>query len=293
MQVRCKHTPTSVASRRRVRVFTPRCSISKTLDASITHVASLTGRTLLAGFASCIVFAANAVAADAPKVIEGPARVVDGDTLVINGDRIRLYGVDAPESAQQCLDARGASYPCGLVSKDALAKKVGSSPVRCEVKNTDQYGRNVSVCSLKASAGAEDLNAWLVNNGHAVAYRQYSKEYVPLEDAAHTASKGIWQGQFQVPSEWRKANKRTEAGPVASAVAYAPPAAAVAAGGDPVPQCANGPAIKGNINAGGEKIYHVPSGRFYDSVRIDLKDGERFFCTETEAKAAGWRPSAQ
>ncbi|EFJ41433.1 hypothetical protein VOLCADRAFT_107713 [Volvox carteri f. nagariensis] len=292
MRMTCKHAPTTITHRERASAFKPVCKLSQDRKMSIANAASAAGRTLLAGFASCIVLTSGAVAA--PSVIEGPARVVDGDTLVINGERIRLYGVDAPESAQQCSDARGASYPCGLVSKDALAKKVGSSPVACDVKNTDMYGRNVSVCNLKSVTGAEELNSWLVSNGYAVAYREYSKEYVPLEDAAHTAGKGVWQGQFQVPSEWRKANKRSEVGPVAAAVAYTPAAGAAAAnGGDPVPQCANGPAIKGNINSNGQKIYHMPSGKFYDSVRIDLKDGERFFCTETEAKAAGWRPSMQ
>ncbi|PNH11580.1 Serine/threonine-protein phosphatase 2A regulatory subunit B'' subunit gamma [Tetrabaena socialis] len=258
------------------------------------------GRVLLAGVASAIICTSGAAPsrAEPGAVIAGPARVVDGDTLVINGERIRLYGVDAPESAQQCSDARGAPYPCGLASKDALAKKIGSAPVRCDVKNSDQYGRNVAVCGLQSAGpfggGLEDLNGWLVSNGHAVAYRQYGKEYVALEDAAHAASKGIWAGQFQVPSEWRKANKRGEAGPVQAAVAFVPnPAAVGAKGGDPVPSCATGPAIKGNISSSGERIYHAPGGRYYESVRIDLKDGERFFCTETEATAAGWRRSAQ
>lgn len=92
-------------------------------------------------------------------------------TQVINGERIRLYGVDAPESAQQCQDARGTSYPCGLTSKDALAKLVGSSPVTCNVKNTDQYGRSVSICNVKNLTGLQELNSWLVSNGYAVAYR--------------------------------------------------------------------------------------------------------------------------
>ncbi|GLC71598.1 hypothetical protein PLESTF_001139500 [Pleodorina starrii] len=293
MQVtRSKHTATGIAPGGRAPAFRPVCRFAQEHQSSIANAASAAGRTILAGFASCIVLASGAVAA--PTVIEGRARVVDGDTLVINGERIRFYGVDAPESAQQCQDAKGAQYPCGLVSKDALEKKIGSSSVSCDVKNTDMYGRSVSVCAIKGLTGTEELNSWLVSNGYAVAYRQYSKDYIPLEDAAHAANKGIWAGQFQVPSEWRKANKRTESGPVQAAVAYTPPPGAKApVGGDPVPQCANGPAIKGNINASGEKIYHVPSGRFYDSVRIDLKDGEKFFCTETEAKAAGWRASAQ
>ncbi|KAG2425381.1 hypothetical protein HXX76_013795 [Chlamydomonas incerta] len=251
--------------------------------------AATLGRAVLAGVASCLVLASSANAT-ALGVISGQARVVDGDTLVINGERIRLYGVDAPESAQQCKDAKGAPYACGLVSKDALDKKIGKAPVACEVKDKDQYGRNVSVCRL----GSEDLNGWLVNNGYAVSYRQYSKDYIPAEDAAHAARKGIWAGEFQVPSEWRKQNKRGESGPVQPAVAFSPnPTAPKKAGGDPTPNCATGPAIKGNISSSGEKIFHVAGGKYYDSVRIDLKDGERFFCTESEATAAGWRKSSQ
>ncbi len=119
--------------------------------------------------------------------------------------------------------------------------------------------------------------------------RQYGKDYVALEDVAHAAGKGVWQGEFQIPSDWRKANKRGEAGPVQGSVAFKPSDEAPV-----VPKCPNGAgAIKGNINASGEKIYHVPGGRYYESVRIDLPDGEKFFCSEAEAVAAGWRKSAQ
>lgn len=124
-----------------------------------------------AALISAVIFATSAFPAfaNAPSVLAGRARVVDGDTLVVEGQRIRLYGVDAPESAQQCLDANGKSYPCGLVSKDALDKLVGNNPVRCAVKSQDQYGRNVAVCSL---GGGLDLNGWLASNGYAVSYRQ-------------------------------------------------------------------------------------------------------------------------
>ena len=50
-------------------------------------------------------------------------------------------------------------------------------------------------------------------------------------------------------------------------------------------------AIKGNISKSGTGIYHVPGGRFYDQTRIDTSRGERWFCTEAEARAAGWRRS--
>lgn len=49
--------------------------------------------------------------------------------------------------------------------------------------------------------------------------------------------------------------------------------------------------IKGNVSISGEKIYHVPGGEFYEATNIDLEYGERWFCTEEEAEAAGWRKS--
>ena len=48
-------------------------------------------------------------------------------------------------------------------------------------------------------------------------------------------------------------------------------------------------AIKGNINMQGERLYHLPGGRGYDRVVIDTAHGERWFCSEREAVAAGWR----
>ena len=53
----------------------------------------------------------------------------------------------------------------------------------------------------------------------------------------------------------------------------------------PNPQCP----IKGNINAKGERIYHVPGGKSYDATFIAVSEGERWFCSESEAVAAGWR----
>lgn len=49
--------------------------------------------------------------------------------------------------------------------------------------------------------------------------------------------------------------------------------------------------IKGNISSRGEKIYHVPGQRYYKATKIDLKRGERWFCTEKDARKAGWRKS--
>jgi endonuclease YncB( thermonuclease family) len=66
------------------------------------------------------------------------------------------------------------------VSAEALRAHIGSAPVRCDVKNKDQYNRSVAVCYN----GSEDLNSWMAANGYAVAYTEYSKDYVSQADAA-------------------------------------------------------------------------------------------------------------
>src|SRR4051812_19931160 len=84
----------------------------------------------------------------------GQATVIDGDTVEIHGTRIRLAGIDAPESRQVCTDAAGADYRCGKVAAFALADKIGRAVVRCEGKQRDRYKRLVATCS----AGGVDLN---------------------------------------------------------------------------------------------------------------------------------------
>lgn len=49
--------------------------------------------------------------------------------------------------------------------------------------------------------------------------------------------------------------------------------------------------IKGNVSTTGERIYHVPGQKYYDDTRISASHGERWFCSEAEARAAGWRRS--
>lgn len=80
--------------------------------------------------------------------IAGVASVIDGDTLEIHGTRIRLHGIDAPESAQQCRRADGTSWACGREAAFALADLIGRKTVRCDQRDTDRYGRAVAVCTV-------------------------------------------------------------------------------------------------------------------------------------------------
>ena len=97
-------------------------------------------------------------------VIVGRASVVDGDTLQIGSTRIRLHGIDAPESGQSCT-VREARVPCGRVATMALADKISGRSVACEAKTRDWYNRIVAVCR----SGDENPNAWMVSHGWAMA----------------------------------------------------------------------------------------------------------------------------
>ncbi len=205
----------------------------------------------------------------AEATLTGSARIIDGDTLEVRGTRIRLHGIDAPESAQQCR-SQGQVWSCGREATRALARRIGSHPVACKERDRDRYGRVVAVCRV----GGEDVNAWMVAEGWAFAYRQYSRRYLAEEMAAKAAKRGVWQGDVVPPWDWRRGKRFTDTGTTMKRDRG---------------RCK----IKGNISKGGKRIYHVPGGRFYDQTRINTSQGERWFCSESEARGAGWRRSRQ
>jgi endonuclease YncB( thermonuclease family) len=247
-------------------------------------------------FAMLALMAVLPVAARAD--VMGSAVVVDGDTIEISGQRIRLHGIDAPESDQLCeaggkswrcgqlatlalsakiappesdqlCEAGGKSWRCGQLATLALSAKIARRPVSCTAKDVDRYQRLVAVCF----AGNDELNGWMVAEGWALAYLQLSSDYADQEHSASAAKKGVWRGSFVAPWDWRVGKRNAFAGT---------PENTANTGG-----CV----IKGNISSAGERIYHVPGGVFYDATRIDTAHGEHWFCTEADASAAGWRRS--
>ena len=178
-------------------------------------------------FATAALLASTVAYAD----MTGTASVVDGDTIEVHDQAIRLHGIDAPESRQTCT-AEGKPWRCGQKAALALADKIGRRPVTCRERDRDRYERVVAVCSV----GEIELNGWLVREGWAMAYRKYSLDYVPAENAARAEKRGIWKGEFDPPWEWRKAQRQ---------------------GTSPSDPSPPGCAIKGNINGDGQRIYHV------------------------------------
>ncbi len=205
--------------------------------------------------------------------VSGQVRVVDGDTLEIGSAKIRLHGIDAPESSQEC-SAEGKTWPCGRMATAALRERIGGRVVTCSENDQDRYGRIIGVCSVNNA----DLNAWMVSEGWAVAYRQYSHDYVEEEAFAKGTKSGIWQGEFDYPWDWRAGNRRHSTGSQGKEVSK---------------ESSGNCRIKGNISSSGNRIFHVPGGRFYGRTKINTSKGERWFCSEMEARDAGWRKSSQ
>lgn len=224
--------------------------------------------------------------AQAAEMISGLPRIVDGDTIAVHDVKIRLEGIDAPETDQVCLDQHSATWTCGIAARNRLAGHVGGRPVDCAPSGQDVYGRTLAVCRM----AGEDLNAWMVREGWALAFVRYSNTYVADEATAREAQRGLWSGAFIAPWEWRHRGVKTTVLGALSVPADArskllAPASAAQA---PSPECT----IKGNVNRKGEHIYHMPGSRDYAKVNM-APAGKRWFCTEEEAKAAGWRPVAR
>lgn len=149
--------------------------------------------------AALLLLTAPALAGD----IVGRASVIDGDTISIHGTRIRLDGVDAPESWQTCHDAGGKLYRCGARAAEALDELLAASrPTRCRQMDTDRYGRVVAICWTNAGV---EVNAAMVLAGQALDWPKYSRNrYQPQQAEAKRHKRGIWSGTFILPWEARR-----------------------------------------------------------------------------------------
>jgi endonuclease YncB( thermonuclease family) len=231
--------------------------------------------------ATLVFLSATAQATD----FTGVPRVVDGDTLVIGTIKIRLEGIDAPETDQICLDASGVRWTCGIDARDRLVAHIAGRQVSCTPSGTDAYKRTLGTCKL----AHEDLNGWMVQEGWALAYVKYSSAYVHAEEDARAQRRGLWHGAFIAPWDWRHRNNKTEilgafSVPISAQSMLLPRSATE---GSASPDCI----IKGNVNRNGERIYHMPDQHFYPTIRMDVGGDRRWFCTPDEAETAGFRRS--
>ncbi|MFQ5786208.1 MAG: thermonuclease family protein [Alphaproteobacteria bacterium] len=209
----------------------------------------------------CIALAAGALSGPARADITGTARAIDGDTIEIGGRRLELWGIDAPESRQTCV-RDGRVWPCGETAARVLGRLIAGKTVNCRPIGAQSRAGPLVKCGV----GGLDLGAELVERGLALADTRRTRYYLPNQHEARNFGSGMWGGLYVRPWEWRRGRRINR---------------------DISDN--RGCAIKGDITAEGARIYHLPGGTSYERTRIDVSTGERWFCAEEDAQAAGWR----
>ena len=137
------------------------------------------------------------------KDIIGKPRIIDGDTIHIKSNKIRLHGIDAPETKQTC-KVDNQDWFCGKQSTKELKKLISNQEVKCTTNNVDIYNRFVAICYVNEI----NINQWMVESGWAIAYRYYSTDYIIEEKYARDNKLGIWKSEFMKPYAYRQQNKK-------------------------------------------------------------------------------------
>lgn len=153
---------------------------------------------------SGVLFVAPLAAAGTAADETAAASVVDGDTLALGGETIRLAGIDAPEKDQDCGYGRWR-YHCGQVAAYALKELLGKHWVRCTGSARDTKNRRLAVCYIGPEDAPVDVNAEMVRLGWAMSTGAAPVRYRQHEAEAKKAARGLWQGEFEKPWEWRRA----------------------------------------------------------------------------------------
>jgi len=139
--------------------------------------------------------------------VDGKAvRVIDGDSFAAGEDEFRIYGIDAPEYRQTCLDENGKPWLCGKVARNELEQIMRRDDLSCAVYARDQFGRAVVKCTGQKGT---DLGSLLVERGLAASGHHFDETiYATSEREAQKAKRGIWRGEFMRPDVWRGQNSR-------------------------------------------------------------------------------------
>lgn len=234
------------------------------MDAGPSAVRSwaMVQRRLIAVLLLAACAAASAGRAQAEPVV-GTAQVLSGDRLLVGATWIALYGIDAPEPAQTCR-RDNAEWACGAAATRHLSAFAGGKRVACTARSLpDAEGWIAAKCKLEIGL---DLAAELATRGLALVHPRGPRDYWPNRNEGRTRGAGLWSGLYVTPWDWRAGRR------VLTHIADE-----------------RGCAVKGKIDARGVKRILMPFDPAYAAEAVDRAAGERWFCTEAEAHAAGWR----
>ena len=220
------------------------------------------GLWIAAGSAAIPVSVTSALLART-STVEGRATALSGDRLRLSGTIVVLAGIEAPEPDQRCARPSVQQWRCGAAAREALARIVRGRRVVCNVTPGKGGAEATGTCTVNGA----DIAAELVSGGHVFAKSGLLARYGSEEASARSAKAGLWAGEADRPSDYRA--KRWAEAKLASP---------------------EGCPIKGRITSG-NRVYVLPWSQSYDSIRVRSSRGERWFCSEADAQAAGFRPT--
>jgi endonuclease YncB( thermonuclease family) len=194
------------------------------------------------------------------KSLTGRAYATGAGTLRVAGVTVKLTGIEAPESEQRCGSGTNR-WRCSAVAETVLSRLVNGRRVSCSLSGSDDAGRPLGQCSV----GQKDVGAELVRQGYVFADGSFLARYGSQEREAREAKAGLWSGDAERPAAyraklWEEAKRRAPEG------------------------CP----IKGQVS-GASRVYVLPWSPDYERVRVQKARGERWFCSEQEAVAAGFK----
>jgi endonuclease YncB( thermonuclease family) len=213
----------------------------------------------------------------------------DGGTLQLAGVTYRLDGIDAPELDQMCIDEHADAWACGVEARDQLSKLIGSRQIRCEDLGlgTSYKKRHIGICTVEGEGVS--LNQLLVRQGFALNFEPYARGRFREDEAgAKENRRGLWKGCFVAPREFRRGRKdgallgdscRPDKDREIRAVLF-PDSPAMPPGCSIKGKFAVRARVTGNVG-----VYHLQGCRSYPA----LTKPDRWFCSEEDAQAAGFR----
>ena len=234
-------------------------------------------------FSSALLIIAAMLPSHAPAAT---ATVKDGATLQLAGNTFRLDGVDAPVVDQMCIDEHADSWACGVEARDQLVKLIGGKQVRCGDLGPDPASRKRRLGLCIVEGESLNLSQLLVQKGFALA--DAKGKLKPDEMAAKAERRGLWKGCFTAPADFRLWKKDAALIGAACQADRDQQIRSVLFSADPVMPA--GCPIKGKYAmrarvTGNVGIYHLQGCRSYPG----LNNSERWFCSEDDAQAAGFR----
>ena len=198
------------------------------------------------------------------SVLEGRATVLSGEMIRLQNRLLHLSGIEAPDRQQTCMRATKQSWRCGEVATAALERLARAKTFRCVTEGgPDANGRTPANCTVDG----RDVASELVKDGHVFSAATFFGGYAAQESEAKRSGAGLWSGEAERPADFRAKMWET--------------AKATAPGGCP---------IKGQVS-GSRKTYLLPWAAEYARANVRTGRGERWFCNEAEAVAAGFTPA--